>query len=211
MNIVFEGPVESPPRNSYAFQLRRTSRIVCRYWNEKLREGRALRTTQYDVLAMLETERRIDNNVSDLAKLLGMAPSTLSRSLSRLAREGFVRLEYGRDDRMRFPKITELGRTVLEKAREVVVEVAQARISTRFEKVFGDLRTRCEKLNSLMHAQRQEEITAKVFPWRSAYYESQWYDISLQQALRRQWAREEKRRREEEEWQRTHGWPTPPR
>lgn len=179
----FIGPVENAPRNSYAFQFRRTSRLLGRYYNGKLYERGAIRSTQYDVLATLATQHHKNNSIIDVADLLGMAPSTLSRSLSRLERDGFVEFRYGADARRKFPKITGNGRAALERARAAIVLVPQARLATRFEKVFPDIRTRLERVNHLLRVQIHDEWLVRLYPFLRDHYVSQWYGITYMDAV----------------------------
>jgi DNA-binding MarR family transcriptional regulator len=74
-------------RSCACFNLRKASRSVTQFYDEML-QPTGLRSTQLVVLTAIHTEK--DLSPSRLARELVMSPSTLSRNLTPLKREGLV-------------------------------------------------------------------------------------------------------------------------
>jgi DNA-binding MarR family transcriptional regulator len=94
-------------------KLRRTARRLTRAYDRALRPS-GLRLTQYSVLA--NVARRSGLSVTDLAELLAMDRTTLTRNLRPLSQRGWVRVAPGPDRRSRAVEITEPGRLVYQEA-----------------------------------------------------------------------------------------------
>ena len=94
-------------------RLRRTARRLTQAYDRALRPS-GLRLTQYSVLA--NVARRSGLSVTDLAELLAMDRTTLTRNLRPLGARGWVRIASGPDRRSRAVEITEAGLLVYQEA-----------------------------------------------------------------------------------------------
>jgi DNA-binding MarR family transcriptional regulator len=112
-------------------RLRKVSRRVSQLYDQHL-EPFGLTVTQYGVLGHLATFEGI--SIGDLAKKLVMDPTTLTRNLRPLQRQGFVTIKPDRHDRRaRALSLTAQGRKAFERAKPGWVR-AQGHI----ERLFGD-------------------------------------------------------------------------
>lgn len=96
-----------------SFNLRKASRIVSQAFDESL-SGTGLKSTQITVLLVLAVNGPLQ--MSDLADELVLTPSTLSRNLKPLVRDGFIKLTRA-VPRGKIAQITELGLTTVETAK----------------------------------------------------------------------------------------------
>jgi len=76
--------------------LRRAARLVTQFYDDALRPS-GLRATQFTLLQALSLAPRISHK--ELARLLGIDSTTLTRTLSRLRRRGWLRAGTGADRR----------------------------------------------------------------------------------------------------------------
>jgi DNA-binding MarR family transcriptional regulator len=95
------------------FQLRRTSRLLGRYYDDALRPI-GLRITQFNILAVLAQMGPIA--VTALAEALGLERSALARNLKPIARKRFVIVSTGSDKRTRMVKLALGGKLKLDEA-----------------------------------------------------------------------------------------------
>lgn len=95
------------------FQLRRTSRLVSRHYDDALRPL-GLRSNQFTILAVLAQRGPI--SLTKLADLLEMERSALARNLKPIARKGFVVVSQGTDRRTRSAQLAPAGKRKLGKA-----------------------------------------------------------------------------------------------
>ena len=93
--------------------LRRTTRLVTQAYDAALKPA-GLRATQFTALSVLANNPEIRQ--SDLAELLGMDGTTLTRNLRILMKSGWIRIDRAEDQRVRLISITESGRRVLDRA-----------------------------------------------------------------------------------------------
>ena len=93
--------------------IRRTSRAVTSYYNERLAPA-GLLVTQTPILFGLRLTGSA--TVVELARHLGMDQTTLSRSLKPLLRDGWVDLTPGKDHRQRHVRLTPEGVAKSEEA-----------------------------------------------------------------------------------------------
>lgn len=93
--------------------LRRAARVATRRYDEALRPS-GLTITQFDLLATLARVQSLA--VKDLAVVLTMDRTTLSRDLDPLERDGLVELTVGRDRRSRLVHLTKHGSEVFSRA-----------------------------------------------------------------------------------------------
>lgn len=147
------------PDASFAFQTRRVGRAMSRYFNGHLRKMVALHATQIDVLAAVEALPNA--SLESLARRLGAAGCTVSRSLKRLEARGLVERRIpsaGNDRRRRIAALTKCGEAALRAAQESLERVPQTRIRARFGgEISCELRRRCEILARFVESQRSEE------------------------------------------------------
>jgi DNA-binding MarR family transcriptional regulator len=95
------------------FQLRRTSRLLGRYYDDALRHL-GLRITQFNLLAVLAQTGPIA--ITALAELVGMERSALARNLKPIERRKLVTVTPGKDKRTRTITLAPSGRRKLEEA-----------------------------------------------------------------------------------------------
>jgi DNA-binding MarR family transcriptional regulator len=101
-------------RECFCSALRRAGRAVTQHYEAAFR-GTGLRATQFTVLATLAQTRPM--TMSDLAELLGLERTTLTRNLRPLESKGWVRATSDDADlRRRRIELTPKGRAVAAKA-----------------------------------------------------------------------------------------------
>ena len=116
------------PLGCTCFKLRKLTRAMSRLYDQHLGTA-GLKTTQYSVLANAE---RAALPVAELAELLGLERTTLTRNLKPLVEAGWLELNSGADSRQRIVTITEAGR---EKVK--LASVAWRRAQAEFEALMG--------------------------------------------------------------------------
>jgi DNA-binding MarR family transcriptional regulator len=94
-------------------ELRRAARAVTLLYDNAFRSS-GLLSTQLGVLHVIY--KSVSIRISHLAKELGMDRTTLTRNLSVLQRQGFIKISSGKDNRTRIVTITNKGRTTIAKA-----------------------------------------------------------------------------------------------
>ena len=95
------------------FQLRRTSRLLGRYYDDALRPL-GLRITQFNLLAVLAQTGPIA--ITALADLMAMERSALARNLKPIERRKLLTVTPGKDKRTRTVTLAPAGRRKLEEA-----------------------------------------------------------------------------------------------
>lgn len=100
-------------RACHCLAARKAARAITRHFDEYLRPH-GLRSTQFSVLAALS--QMGPTPVSDLAEVLGLERTTLSRSASLLERNGWVETAPSEDARERRLVLTESGLGRLKEA-----------------------------------------------------------------------------------------------
>ena len=112
--IKAESPQLEDPSGCLCSSLRRTTRAITQIYDEAL-GPLGLTTSQFCVLAMIETSAPV--TVQQLAALLGMDRTTLTRVLGPLSREKLARSAAGEDRRERRVELTPMGSGRLKAAR----------------------------------------------------------------------------------------------
>ncbi|WP_229518338.1 MarR family winged helix-turn-helix transcriptional regulator [Massilia sp. PAMC28688] len=120
-------PLEKP-LGCTCFKLRKLTRAMSRLYDQHLAQA-GLKTTQYSVLV---NAARAALPVADMADLLGLDRTTLTRNLKPLIESGWVVLKSGSDSRQRIVTITAAGRRKVEQAY-----VAWRAAQTAFEQLMG--------------------------------------------------------------------------
>jgi DNA-binding MarR family transcriptional regulator len=129
-----DGPTRSMTRGCTCLRLRKASRRVSQLYDQHL-EPFGLTVTQYGVLGHLATFDGI--TIGELAEKLVMDPTTLTRNLRPLQRQGFVTIKPDRRDRRaRAVGLTATGRKAFERAKPGWV-----RAQSQIEQLFGDRET----------------------------------------------------------------------
>lgn len=123
-------PVETSRYPCLCAVTRRAGRILTRQYDEYLKPS-GLKTTQFSMLANIARNPAI--TVSELARLLAMDQTTVSRNLRVLEKSGYIRMEPEvADQRIRRIQIAERGMSKMMEARPLW-EKAQ----TEMERVLG--------------------------------------------------------------------------
>ena len=94
-------------------ELRKAARAVTLLYDNAFKSS-GLLSTQLDLLYVIYKSNFV--GISHLAKELGMDRTTLTRNLSVLERQGFIRISSGKDTRTRIATITYKGRATVAKA-----------------------------------------------------------------------------------------------
>ncbi len=95
------------------FNTRRATRLVTQYY-DKILAPTGLRSTQYSLLSGLSMMG--ESSMQDLAFMLAMDRTTLTRNLSPLLKKGLVKVSVGSDRRSRPIMVTPRGKAALENA-----------------------------------------------------------------------------------------------
>jgi DNA-binding MarR family transcriptional regulator len=121
-------------------ELRKAARAVTLLYDNAFKAS-GLQSTQLHVLDVVYKSDSI--RISHLAKELGLDRTTLTRNLSVLEREGFIKISSGKDNRTRIVTITHKGRTAIAKAiplwNEVQRKVRQRMGETLWNELMGNL------------------------------------------------------------------------
>ncbi len=104
-------------------KLRRTARRLTQAYDRALKPA-GLRLTQYSVLANLA--RRGPLSITELAELLAMDRTTLTRNLRPLEKAGWLAVGKGPDRRSRAVAVTAAGRRVFERAQPLWQDAERA-------------------------------------------------------------------------------------
>jgi DNA-binding MarR family transcriptional regulator len=103
----------SATKDCHCLAARRRAREITRLYEEKLRPY-GLRATQFSILAMLALKG--PTPLGELADVLGLERTTLTRSANRLENEGWVTEAEAEDARKRRLRLTTAGREKVELA-----------------------------------------------------------------------------------------------
>lgn len=109
------------------FNMRKATRMVTKHYDTIL-EPTGLRSTQFHILVTVA--RHEDMPITQLAELLVMDRTTLTRNLKPLEKEEWITYSVENDRRRRTVRITSLGHGVLQKALPLW-EQAQDRLFDR--------------------------------------------------------------------------------
>ena len=100
-------------RECLAFRVRMLNRMVTAIYDEAL-SGTGLKISQFTVLVAVCNQERC--RPSELAKMLQMDESTLSRNVERMCAKGWLKLEPDEDRRSHLIATTTKGRDMVLKA-----------------------------------------------------------------------------------------------
>ena len=97
----------------FCTMIRIASRKITKAYDDALRDS-GLRISQFALLATLKFDG--NSTLTDMADLLGLDRTTLTRNIRPLIRRGLIAVRSGNDKRRRILVLTEDGREVLEMA-----------------------------------------------------------------------------------------------
>jgi len=100
-------------RECIGFRVRMLNRMVTSIYDDALAKA-GVKTSQFNVLVAVSN--RSEMRPSELAKILAMDESTLSRNVDRMCAKGLLRLEADEDRRSHRITITEQGTAIIRKA-----------------------------------------------------------------------------------------------
>lgn len=106
------------------FNTRRATRLITQYYDRMLAPA-GIRSTQYSLLSLLAMMGEAP--MQEVAYVLAMDRTTLTRNLNPLVRAGLVKVHVGSDRRSRPLTLTPKGKSTLEKALPLW-QKAQSRI-----------------------------------------------------------------------------------
>ena len=129
------------PTNCTCFGLRKAARAVTQMYDQALKPS-GLRATQLSLL--IAVERSGPSGIGELAKLMVMDRTTLTRNLKPLLDKGLLENIEGADRRRRPIAITAKGRKAMAQAlpywREAQSRMAGSLGRSRWRRLLGDLR-----------------------------------------------------------------------
>ncbi len=95
------------------FNLRKASRVITQHFDELLKPS-GLLVTQFTIIVTVAAIK--SGTINELAEILVMDRTTLTRNLKPLEREGWLKSEPGQDQRTRVISLTANGEAALAKA-----------------------------------------------------------------------------------------------
>ncbi|WP_310734419.1 MarR family winged helix-turn-helix transcriptional regulator [Ideonella livida] len=104
------------PRGCTNLKLRQLTRLVGRHYDAVVGQATGLKGTQYSLLTAID--KRGPVKPAEVAALLSLDPSTLSRNLARLVEAGWVLQGPGADQRSRLLTLTPAGQALREQGRQ---------------------------------------------------------------------------------------------
>jgi len=123
------------------FNVRKAARLVTQQYDEML-QGTGLRATQLSILVVIAWRGPI--TMSELAEVLVMDQTTLTRNLTPLEKQSLVQRVPGIDRRTRSVSLTPKGVTTVVNAlplwKQAQTKVLRTFGQTRFERLLSDLR-----------------------------------------------------------------------
>jgi DNA-binding MarR family transcriptional regulator len=136
-------------RECACFSLRKADRAVTQLYDEALREA-GIRVTQFTVLVAAHLSG--DTPVSQLAQVLVMDRTTLTRNLKPLEAQGLITIRAGADRREKRVTLTSRGRAMVASAlplwEQAERQITEGLGPARFNSLLTDL----SKAVSLIHA-----------------------------------------------------------
>lgn len=123
LNFVSDKPDLSITRECYCLAARRKARALTRFYEEQLRPH-GLRATQFSILAALMLKG--PTPISELAELLGLERTTLTRAAEVMKRNGWIEPEPADDGRVHALRLTQTGLRKLTEAYPAWEQAQQA-------------------------------------------------------------------------------------
>lgn len=113
MKHYIAGYYPKDPSPCLCLNIRRASRAVTEFY-EKILEPSGLKITQYSLLRHLEHVEPV--TITELAKVMRIDRTTLSRNMKPLVEAGIIEINAGKDPRSRQVRLTEAGKFALSTA-----------------------------------------------------------------------------------------------
>jgi DNA-binding MarR family transcriptional regulator len=129
-----------------SFNFRRTARAVTRLYDLAL-EDSGVRSTQFTLLVGIRKNQPVA--MGDLADVLMIDPTTLTRSLRLLEKEGLIKISGRSARRQRFLNLTRKGEQTLKRSLPAWRKAHGQFVSTVGAKYWNDLRNELETLAHL--------------------------------------------------------------
>ena len=126
-----------------SFNLRRTARAVTRAYDAALEET-GMRSTQFTIRVGIAKNQPV--SIGSLAEVLVIDPTTLTRSLRLLAKEGRITISNRSIMRQRFLSLTHKGERALARSLPAWRKVQEKLVSTVGAEPWKDLRRKLEQL-----------------------------------------------------------------
>jgi DNA-binding MarR family transcriptional regulator len=126
-----------------SFNLRRTARAVTRAYDAVLQET-GMRSTQFAILVSIAKNQPV--SIGALADLLIIDPTTLTRSLGLLRKEGLISISNRSTRRQRFLTLTGKGERALARSLPAWRKAQERLVSTVGAEPWNDLRSKLEEL-----------------------------------------------------------------
>ena len=126
-----------------SFNLRRTARAVTRAYDEALLQT-GMRSTQFTILVGIAKNQPV--SIGALAGVLIIDPTTLTRSLRLLQKDGLITISNRSTMRQRFLALTVKGEHALARSLPAWRKVHERLVSTVGTEHWNDLRNRLENL-----------------------------------------------------------------
>lgn len=100
-------------RECIGFRVRMLNRMITAIYDDALSET-GLKTSQFNLLVAVTNLE--ESRPADLAKILEMDESTVSRNVERMCAKGWLRLEPDNDRRSHLIKVTEKGLALIDRS-----------------------------------------------------------------------------------------------
>lgn len=126
-----------------SFNLRRTARAVTRAYDAALQKT-GMRSTQFAILVGIAKTQPV--SIGALADVLIIDPTTLTRSLRLLQKEGLITISNRSTMRQRFLTLTDKGKHSLARSLQAWRKAQEQFVSTVGAEPWNDLRNKLENL-----------------------------------------------------------------
>ena len=126
-----------------SFNFRRTARAVTKLYDEALQPS-GIRSTQFAILVAVRKDQPI--SLGKLGQTLVIDPTTLTRSLRLLQKEGLLTVSKRAEKRQRFVSLTAKGDEALARAIPAWREIQARFVNTIGDAHWRDLRSELEHL-----------------------------------------------------------------
>ena len=126
-----------------SFNFRRAARAVTKLYDEALQPS-GIRSTQFAILTSVRKAQPV--SIGQLGQTLVIDPTTLTRSLRLLQKEGFLAVSKRAEKRQRFVSVTSKGEEALARAIPVWRGIQARFVNTIGDAYWRDLRNELERL-----------------------------------------------------------------
>ena len=127
-------------QNCACFNIRKSARVITKHYDDSL-QSLELKPTQFTILSVLSSVDAI--TVTDLADVMILDRTTLTRNLRPLEKQGMINTVAGEDRRTRMISLSKKGLNKLEKAiplwKQAQIQVTEYLGANRFDKFLNEL------------------------------------------------------------------------